>query len=70
MAFAGLGPEQRQGSMAAIGAAVEALRPKQWVKNVLVLAPVLLGRRFTDGDTVATSLVAFATFSLHPSSMS
>ena len=40
------------------------LRPKQWVKNVFVFAPLVFSRQFQDPDKVAQSLVAFGLFCL------
>jgi 4-hydroxybenzoate polyprenyltransferase len=45
----------------------QALRPRQWLKNLLVFVPVLAGHRFT-AEALAGSLVAFAAFSLCASS--
>mgnify|MGYP003497862912 FL=1 len=44
-----------------------ALRPHQWVKNVLVFAPLLAGHSFDLGHGVA-ALIAFVAFSLTASS--
>ena len=40
------------------------LRPKQWVKNVFVLAPLLFGSRITEGWAVTAAFTAAALFSL------
>jgi len=45
-------------------ALLEALRPYQWVKNLLVFAPLVFARRMTDGPSVVQALFAFAAFSL------
>ena len=45
---------------------VRALRPHQWLKNILVFAPALAAHRF--GDALFTSLLAFVSFSLCASS--
>lgn len=42
---------------------VKALRPHQWVKNLLVFLPMIAAHKF-DQETVFLSLVAFAAFSL------
>jgi 4-hydroxybenzoate polyprenyltransferase len=38
---------------------VKALRPHQWVKNLLVFAPLALAGRFDDVSAVASTLLAF-----------
>jgi len=43
---------------------LRALRPKQWVKNLLVLAPVLLSHQFTSESVVLRSLFAAGLFCL------
>lgn len=40
------------------------MRPRQWVKNLFVLAPLLFGRRLTDPDAVLDGLMATAAFCL------
>ena len=45
-------------------AALRALRAHQWVKNVLVLVPVLLDHRLSDVPIVARALAAFVAFCL------
>ncbi len=49
------------------GALLKAMRPRQWLKNLLVFLPMLAGHRL-DGATFAASLVAFLAFSLCASS--
>jgi 4-hydroxybenzoate polyprenyltransferase len=44
-------------------AAVQALRPKQWLKNGFVFAPLLFGKAFVSVDKLLLALVAFALFS-------
>jgi 4-hydroxybenzoate polyprenyltransferase len=41
-----------------------AIRPRQWSKNVFVLAPLLFARRLGDPELIARALIAFAAFSL------
>lgn len=53
--------EARGGGAAALWA---ALRPRQWVKNLLVLAPLIFGRRLFNPEAVADGLLAFALFCL------
>ena len=38
------------------------MRPKQWIKNVVVLAGVVFAGRLSDGEFVRYSLAAFAVF--------
>ncbi len=44
-------------------AAIQALRPKQWVKNAFVFAPLLFGKAFLHLDQVLLACLAFALFS-------
>ncbi len=37
-------------------------RPKQWVKNGFVLAPLVFARQFNDATAVTNALIAFALF--------
>ncbi len=41
---------------------VKALRPAQWVKNLLVFVPLLTAHRLGDGASIAESAVAFVAF--------
>ena len=43
---------------------VRLLRPKQWVKNVFVLAPLIFSGEFLHLESIKTSLLAFALFSI------
>ena len=45
-------------------ALLRALRPHQWVKNLLVLVPILLDHRLTQLEVVARGAMAFAAFCL------
>ena len=38
------------------------VRPKQWIKNTFVLAPLVFAREFTDPQSVANALIAFGLF--------
>ena len=49
-------------------AAVQALRPKQWAKNVLLLAALVFSMRFTDLVAWRDLAIGFASFSLVSSS--
>jgi 4-hydroxybenzoate polyprenyltransferase len=46
-----------------IVAALRAMRPKQWLKNGFVFAPLLFGKAFLDPHKLRLSLLAFALFS-------
>ena len=45
-------------------AAWHALRPHQWLKNLLVFVPLLAAHRWTDGGVVIAGIVAFVAFGL------
>lgn len=45
-------------------AAIEALRPHQWTKNLLVFVPILLAHRLADAQVVLGAMLAFLAFSL------
>ncbi|MCD6361957.1 MAG: decaprenyl-phosphate phosphoribosyltransferase [Armatimonadetes bacterium] len=45
-------------------ALVVSMRPRQYIKNLLVFAAVIFARRFTDPVAVLQSLLAFAFFSM------
>lgn len=47
----------------------QALRPHQWIKNLLVFAPLLLAHRLQDPHAIGQALLAFAAFSLCASSV-
>ena len=38
------------------------VRPRQWIKNTFVLAPLVFAREFTNPESVANALIAFALF--------
>lgn len=48
---------------AAVGPYLKALRPHQWLKNILVFLPMIAGHRY-DLATLGLSLMAFVAFSL------
>ena len=50
-------------------ALVKALRPHQWVKNILVFVPLLASHRMFDMQAVVASLVMFVAFCLCASSV-
>src|SRR5918912_2217267 len=45
-----------------LAALVEALRPRQWTKNVFVFAALVFGGRLFDRDAVLRELAAFLVF--------
>lgn len=50
-------------------ALIRALRPKHWVKNVLVFVPLVAGHKIFEIDLVLRACIAFAAFSLTASSV-
>ncbi len=50
-------------------AAIKAMRPHQWVKNVLLWVPLMLGHAYDDSAKVFAAAVAFTAFSLTASSV-
>ncbi len=47
-----------------IGALIQALRPKQWTKNLLLFAGLLFSQQFNHPDFVLRALAGFLAFSL------
>jgi 4-hydroxybenzoate polyprenyltransferase/phosphoserine phosphatase len=47
----------------------KALRPHQWLKNVLLFVPLLTSHAFLNGNALLTALVAFISFSMCASSV-
>lgn len=45
-------------------ALLRALRPHQWLKNILIFIPLLMSHRILDGSAFALDVVAFVAFSL------
>jgi 4-hydroxybenzoate polyprenyltransferase len=41
---------------------LKLMRPRQWIKNAFVLAPVVFAREFTDPAAIANALIAFVLF--------
>lgn len=47
----------------------KAMRPQQWLKNILIFTPMLLAHRFADISAVTQTVIAFFSFSLAASSI-
>ncbi|MDN5925421.1 MAG: UbiA family prenyltransferase, partial [Xanthomonadales bacterium] len=56
--------ERRFEPASAWRAAIKALRPHQWLKNVLLFVPVLAAHRFFDAAALSAVALAFVSFSL------
>jgi len=52
-----------------IQAVIELARPKQWIKNLFVLAPLIFSHSFLDSAKLGYSIIAFILFSLAASSI-
>ena len=52
-----------------LAAALRAMRPHQWVKNLLLFVPLLTSRAFTDWPGLLGTLLAFVAFCLAASSV-
>jgi 4-hydroxybenzoate polyprenyltransferase len=48
---------------------LKAMRPQQWLKNVLIFSPLLLAHQFTDLGSLLRACIAFFAFSLAASSI-
>lgn len=48
---------------------IKALRPHQWVKNLLVFVPLLTAQKYTDFSSIAQTLISFMVFSMTASSV-
>jgi len=56
------------GSLTTVKAAVEALRPYQWVKNLLLFLPLILAHEWRDVGKIGHVVLGFIAFSLAASS--
>ena len=57
-----------EASSSAAGAAINALRPHQWAKNLLIFIPLIAAHRLTQPPALIAALWAFAAFCLVASS--
>ena len=57
-------PGIRHTPISLLGAAIRQLRPKQWAKNVFLLAALVFSRSFLMPDAIVHALVGFAAFCL------
>ena len=57
-------PEAARGTVArpSVGAVLRLLRPRQWIKNGFVLAPLIFSGRFSDPHAVLEALLATGLF--------
>ena len=60
-------PSQTAASV--IGAALETMRPYQWLKNLLVFIPLAAAHRLGERDVLGAAACAFVAFSLCASSI-
>ena len=68
-ALGNLGQVFDGGKPPAATALFKALRPHQWVKNLLVLVPLFAAHRYNDQASLVLALLAFAAFGLTASSV-
>src|SRR4051794_8782719 len=61
--------QPRQSWVEVVAAAIEGMRPYQWLKNVLVFAPLAAAHRMADLVLLGNALAAFAAFSLTASAV-
>ncbi|UYN95725.1 MAG: decaprenyl-phosphate phosphoribosyltransferase [Enhydrobacter sp.] len=55
---------QAPSALAQVTALLRLMRPRQWVKNVFVLAPLVFAREYLDPSSVASAIFAFVLFCL------
>src|SRR4028119_1510571 len=58
---------QRPGTASIPLLILKTMRPKQWIKNVLLFAGLLFALKFTDVNAILKALAAFALFCLFSS---
>jgi hypothetical protein len=63
-----LGPPRHAPTTVA-AAAIEGMRPYQWLKNVLVFTPLAAAHRVADGALLIDAVLAFVAFSLTASAL-
>ncbi|MGH3434130.1 MAG: decaprenyl-phosphate phosphoribosyltransferase [Thermocrispum sp.] len=63
------GRQPPRGTGGLLGGVLRTARPKQWVKNVLVLAAPFTASRLGDGEVLVNAALAFVAFSLVASSV-
>ncbi|CAK0767221.1 decaprenyl-phosphate phosphoribosyltransferase [Gammaproteobacteria bacterium] len=64
-----LGQNLDDGCSPVVQAAFKALRPHQWLKNLLVLVPLFAAHRYGERTSVLQALMAFVVFSMTASSV-
>lgn len=62
-------PIAQQNALDLIVSLIEAMRPKQWVKNAFVLLPIVFARKLTHFDRLQMEMIAFFVFCLAASSV-
>ena len=68
-ALGNLGQEFDDGRPLAVVAAAKAMRPHQWLKNLLILVPLFAAHRYGDSGSLLAAALAFVIFSLTASSV-
>jgi len=56
------GGRRSAGPIGTLVAVVQAMRPRQWIKNVIVFAALLFSRKLTDLEAVSHAAIAFLLF--------
>lgn len=64
-----LGRTLGDGKQPLAAALLEAMRPHQWIKNLLIFIPLLAAHRYGDSASVLQALLAFVAFGLAASSV-